>query len=648
MLAALLLLGAVKVDSAKRRCDLPRISAQDLTWDDFASKWRGKPVLVTHLNLEVDAPTEPATFAKRFGAEVVQISDGRNEEGARRHRSMKLAKYLSRPTKYRFESHLSLPTIFLSDLLTPLQRQLWRSLQLPSMLQGFTARPILSVGVNGSGEDFHAHEETWLWLVHGVKDWWIADADLLPKLRGLDPCLQPVLPKVRFCTRKPGEVLFFGSQAHATCNRAKVVLGLGAQGRTDSWPPVLKAVHAGNSTELAEALARHPTDAASANGRTALHEAAVWGDTTVVRQLLSAKADVMATDGESLQPSHVAALHGHQQVLELLLRATPTHGLELPNGLLHRAVMSPWLDFGFRWQGHTSVAEFVLNLESVPGVSEPFGPEGAQPLHFAAKAGHAEAADFLLGRRAALESISKTEGFTAMHFAAAMGHMEVAKALMKKGCRQVKEKRGLLPIHLAVKANSPSLVQELMKESLPSDLAHFSAEGGRTEVLRKVLRSRPGLGRSRDARGFRPLHLAALAGHLDVLDLLVREQGLPVGDADTQGFTAVHFAAKSGHRATVRHLAAMKADLKTPRRPLRPILAERFADKSPPEPDAGLLQQVLALLDVTGDGRLALLLEEGGLKSLEERLHWLHTVDGVDTLEDAFARAVYVSKADVA
>ncbi|CAE7857231.1 secA [Symbiodinium microadriaticum] len=116
MLGALLLLGAVKGDSANRRCDLPRISAQDLTWDDFASKWRGKPVLVTHLNLEVDAPTEPAAFAKRFGAEVVQISDGRNEEGARRHRSMKLAKYLSRPAKYRFESRHSLPTIFLSDL----------------------------------------------------------------------------------------------------------------------------------------------------------------------------------------------------------------------------------------------------------------------------------------------------------------------------------------------------------------------------------------------------------------------------------------------------------------------------------------------------------------------------------------------------
>ena len=57
--------------------------------------------------------------------------------------------------------------------------------------------------------------------------------------------------------------------------------------------------------------------------------------------------------------------------------------------------------------------------------------------------------------------------------------MEVTKALMKRGCRQVKEKRGLLPIHLAVKANSPALVQELMiPDSYPSTLCLQRGGGG--------------------------------------------------------------------------------------------------------------------------------------------------------------------------
>ena len=74
------------------------------------------------------------------------------------------------------------------------------------------------------------------------------------------------------------------------------------------------------------------------------------------------------------------------------------------------------------------------------------------------------------------------------------------------------------------------------------------------------------------------------SGHLDILDLLVREEGLPVGDADTQGFTAVHFAAKSGHRATVRHLAAMKADLKVRSKDPRECKAARHASPSHDHP----------------------------------------------------------------
>ena len=52
-------------------------------------------------------------------------------------------------------------------------------------------------------------------------------------------------------------------------------------------------------------------------------------------------------------------------------------------------------------------------------MSQPFGQEGAQPLHFAAKAGHTRAVEFLLRRRAELEASTRAEGFTPLHFAAA-------------------------------------------------------------------------------------------------------------------------------------------------------------------------------------------------------------------------------------
>lgn len=122
----------------------------------------------------------------------------------------------------------------------------------------------------------------------------------------------------------------------------------------------------------------------------------------------------------------------------------------------------------------------------------------------------------------------------------------------------------------------------------------------------------------------------------------------PLVEYKLDGYKAFQVMMGKIRRDTVYYLFTFQP------RPLRPIPAERFADKSPPETDAGLLQQVLALLDVTGpllplsDGRLADLLEQGGLKNPEERLHWLHSADGVETMEDAFARAVYLSKADVA
>ena len=207
------------------RCDFPRIDGRNLT-DEAGLP--GLPVLVYGLGVP-KLPSLPLD-------EVVQVSNGRNEQGQRRYVNAKVADYLKNAERMRLEEddRISLPTIFLSDLLTGVQRKLWHGLQLPQLMDGFTARPILSMGVNNSGEDFHNHEETWLWLAKGIKAWWISDAKHISKLRKFDPCAllsaQPEQPKLRFCVQHPGDVVFFGDHAHATCNLENFVLGIGAQG----------------------------------------------------------------------------------------------------------------------------------------------------------------------------------------------------------------------------------------------------------------------------------------------------------------------------------------------------------------------------------------------------------------------------------
>ena len=421
---------------------------------------------------------------------VVQVSNGRNEQRYRRHRDVRLSEYLARPSQLLLEGGRGLPTIFLSDLLTELQRRVWRRLSLPQLMANFTARPILSIGVEHSGEDFHAHEETWLWLAQGRKAWWFSEADV-DSLRHQDPCAMSTVPELLYCVQEPGEVVFFGAQAHATCNLEPVVLGVGAQGRG-----------------VAPALA----------GRS-LHAAAVWGHVKLARQLLESGAE---RDAEAAL--HLAALHSHVKLVKLLGGA---------GGVLPRAAS----------QGHVAVMELLLRG------SERAEKEAA--LQAAAKGGHLEAVDLMLKRQASLESRSPQEGLTALHFAASMGHVEMVRHLLRLGADpKAKDERQLLPIHLAVHADSGLVLQELL-EWRPDGLPHFAAEGGRLVALKALLPE--GL-EATDLRGFRPLHLAALAGHREAIQLLL-DRRAHVAASDPHGFTALHFAAKAGHLAAVRLLA---------------------------------------------------------------------------------------------
>ena len=422
---------------------------------------------------------------------VVQVSNGRNEPRYRRHQNARLSEYLAHPEQLQMEGGRGFPTIFLSDLLTELQRRLWRKLRLPELMKNFTARPILSIGVQQSGEDFHAHEETWLWLKQGRKAWWFSEAKV-ESLRHLDPCAMSGSAEMLYCVQEPGEVVFFGAQAHATCNLEPVQVGLGAQGRA-----------------VAPALAG------------GLYAAAVWGHVQVARHLLES--------GAVEDVRHVAALHGHTKLVKVLGGGP---------GMLQRAAT----------QGHVRVMELLLDSERA---------EKEAALHAAAKGGHLEAVDLMLKSQANLESRSVQEGLTALHFAASMGHVQMVRHLLRVGANpRAKDERQLLPIHLAVHADSALVLRELL-EWRPDGLPHFAAEGGRLVALQALLPE--GL-EQRDARGFRPLHLAALGGHVETIQLLLDRKAALTADAD--GFSALHFAAKAGHSPAVRMLLASGAPLR--------------------------------------------------------------------------------------
>ena len=539
----LLLLFTAGLTLDLQRCDFPRVdgrngrNGRNLTFEELAL-----PVVVYGLGLP-ELPSLPLEA-------TVQVSNGRNEEGQRRYLNTNLSRYLSEAMTMRLDEDLSrssLPTIFLSDLLTKLQRQLWQGLQVPKLMEGFTARPILSIGVKNSGEDFHNHEETWLWLAQGIKAWWIADAQELPNLRQIDPCTllsaktksskRLKFPRLQFCVQHPGDVIFFGDHAHGTCNLDDLVVGLGAQGRQGQGQGLLRAAESGQLGRLEEAIRQQQADALV--GRSAMHAAAIWGHQEAATLLLKSGARIRA-DGEGLEPIHLAALHGHASLVELLSSSFEGDRFEL----MHRAAM----------QGHVEVMKSLLKgSKNLPKSS-------TKAIHFAAKGGHIEAVDFLLQKGASLEEVSG-EGLSPLHFAASQGHAELVRHLVRRDAQLVaKDSRGLQPIHLAVHADSARVVREMMAWNFPDDLPHFAAEGGRLRSLRSILKQKPQAAQTLDRRGFCPLHMAAMAGHSDAIQLLV-EHGASLSQAEAAGFTSLHFAAKGGHRAAVERLLQLRADV---------------------------------------------------------------------------------------
>eukprot|EP00913_Durusdinium_trenchii_P021875 g20554.t1 len=164
-----------------------------------------------------------------------------------------------------------------------------------------------------------------------MKAWWIAPSE--PSEEWLEGTQGTRRPKgLAFCVQQPGEVIYFGSRLHATCNLADFVLGIGAQGRQPAdWTPL----------ELGRMGGAGPVDPihkCRAIGETAkikekkkrlkpaqldrwLAHASEYGFTSLVELLLDQRADLGGAKRAvpRFTPLHRAAENGHLAVAQLLL-----------------------------------------------------------------------------------------------------------------------------------------------------------------------------------------------------------------------------------------------------------------------------------------------------------------------------------------
>ncbi|XP_041433940.1 caskin-1 isoform X1 [Xenopus laevis] len=197
------------------------------------------------------------------------------------------------------------------------------------------------------------------------------------------------------------------------------------------------------------------------DGFSALHHAALSGNTELISLLLEAQAAVDMKDNKGMRPLHYSAWQGKKEPMKMLLKSGSAVNIPSDEGQipLHQAAQ----------HGHYDVSEMLLQHQSNPCIMDISGktpldlacefgrvgvvqlllssnmcaallepkpgdstdPNGTSPLHLAAKNGHIDIIRLLL--QAGIDINRQTKSGTALHEAALCGKTEVVRLLLDSG-----------------------------------------------------------------------------------------------------------------------------------------------------------------------------------------------------------------------
>ncbi|XP_066545502.1 caskin-1 [Amia ocellicauda] len=218
---------------------------------------------------------------------------------------------------------------------------------------------------------------------------------------------------------KPGKAKLLGSAKRVNVNFQD----------TDGFSALHHAALNGNTELISLLLESQATvDIKDQKGMRPLHYAAWQGKVEPMKMLLKSGSSVNGQSDEGQIPLHLAAQHGHYDVSEMLLQhqSNPC--------IVDNAGKTP-LDLACEF-GRVGVVQLLLSsnmcaalLEPKPGDST--DPNGTSPLHLAAKNGHIDIIRLLI--QAGIDINRQTKAGTALHEAALCGKTEVVRLLLDSG-----------------------------------------------------------------------------------------------------------------------------------------------------------------------------------------------------------------------
>ncbi|ELK30090.1 Caskin-1 [Myotis davidii] len=195
-----------------------------------------------------------------------------------------------------------------------------------------------------------------------------------------------------------------------------------------------------------------------------LHYAAWQGRKEPMKLVLKAGSAVNIPSDEGHIPLHLAAQHGHYDVSEMLLQhqSNPC--------MVDSAGKTP-LDLACEF-GRVGVVQLLLSSNMCTALLEPrpgdtTDPNGTSPLHLAAKNGHIDIIRLLL--QAGIDINRQTKAGTALHEAALCGKTEVVRLLLDNGInahvRNTYSQTALDIVHQFTTSQASKEIKQLLREA---------------------------------------------------------------------------------------------------------------------------------------------------------------------------------------
>jgi len=258
---------------------------------------------------------------------------------------------------------------------------------------------------------------------------------------------------------------------------------------------------------------------------TPLHLAARHGHTEVVRVLLEHKASLTSVTKSKRVPLHVAAMYGHAPIVKLLLDANADCNVTDDD-------MATAMDFACM-NGNHQVVEILAKAGCDMGCER----QGRwSPLTIVANEGFIKSGQFLLDAKANTE-VQGLQNWTPLRYAAFYGHVELCRLLLKKGANPN-----------TISSGDPILVE--------------SAGQGNLEVVTLLVENNAIID-AVNSDDWTALHKASYNGHIAVVAYLL-DHGADIHHTNNMGQTTILLAARRGFAELVQFLIDKGADLHRP------------------------------------------------------------------------------------